>query len=217
MNKLIRYFRVNWESMLIQVILLQILLSAVFDGNLFMAVIAAIGGLAFLALIYKMIGLFNQSQPPLRGENVAFQVQRRGMIFTVGGQPDTVRTAIRRQKPEYLALICSDRTEDVANQLRVEFDFDEEHFKKEIIDPHNIDEIRAKTGIILNWLTEKGLRPEEIVADITGGMTTMSVGVFSATEEKRIDSQYIRSQYDVKNKPIPGTQEAVFVSCYSDM
>jgi len=217
MNKLIRYFRVNWETILIQLVFLQIVLSAAFDGDFSRAVIAAIGGLAFLVLIYKMIGLFNQSLPPLRGENVAFQVQRRGLIFTVGGQPDTVRTALRRQKPEYLALICSDRTEDVANQLRGEFDFDEEHFKKEIIDPYYIDEIRSKTDIILNWLTEKGLRPEEIVADITGGMTTMSVGVFSATEEKRIDSQYIRSQYDEKNKPIPGTQEAVFVSRYSDM
>jgi hypothetical protein len=217
MNKLIRYFRANWESILIAGIFLPLFGSAVIDGNLFLAVIAVIGGLAFVALIYKMIALFNQSQPPLRGENVAFQVQRRGLIFTVGGQLDTVRTALRRQKPEYLALICSDRTEGIANQLRGEFDFDEEHFKKEIIDPYNIEEIRSKTEIILNWLTEKGLRPEEIVADITGGMTTMSVGVFSATEEKRIDSQYIRSQYDEKNKPIPGTQEAIFISRYSDV
>jgi len=164
-----------------------------------------------------MIGLFNQSQPPLRGENIAFQVQRRGLIFTVGKPPDIVRIALRRQRPEYLALICSDWTEDVANQLRREFDFDEDHFKKEIIDPWNINEIRSKTEIILSWLAEKGLRPEEIVADITGGTVTMSVGVFSATEEKRIDSQYIRSQYDEKNKPIPGTQEAVFVSRYNDM
>lgn len=217
MNKLVRYFRVNWESILIPGTFLPILLSVISDGNFFLAAIAAIGGLAGLALIYKMIDLFNQSLPPLRGENIAFQVQRRGLIFTVGGQLDTIRTALRRQKPEYLALICSNRTEGVANQLREEFDFDEEHFKKEIIDPHNIDEIRSKTDIILNWLTEKGLRPEEIVADITGGMTTMSVGVFSATEETRIDSQYIRSQYDEKNKPILGTQEAVFVSRYSDM
>ncbi|VVB69161.1 Uncharacterised protein [uncultured archaeon] len=46
-------------------------------------------------------------------------------------------------------------------------------------------------------------------------MTTMSVGVFSVTEDRQVDSQYIRSQYDEQNRPIKNSQEAVFVSRYS--
>jgi hypothetical protein len=214
MKKLIRYFRANWESILIEAILLQFLITGILDGNLFLAMIAAVGGLALLALIYKTIDLIGQSQTPLRGENIAFRIPRRGLIFTVGGQSDTIRMALKHQEAEYIAFICSSKTENVANQLGEEFAFDEEHIKKEVVDPQNINEIRLKTGVILNWLNEKGLGLSDIAADITGGMTTMSVGVFSMTEERHIDSQYIRSQYQ-DNLPIKDTQEAVFVSRYS--
>ena len=64
-------------------------------------------------------------------------------------------------------------------------------------------------------MLEKDLRIADIAADITGGTTTMSVGVFSVTEDRLVDSQYIRSQFDEQNKRINGTQEAVFVSYYN--
>ena len=51
MNRLIRYFRANWESILIEAILLQFFIAGILDGNLILATIAAVGGLALLALI----------------------------------------------------------------------------------------------------------------------------------------------------------------------
>jgi len=65
-------------------------------------------------------------------------------------------------------------------------------------------------------MSSKGLRAQEIAADITGGTTPMSVGVFSMTEERNVDRQYIFcKQYDEKNRCVNGTQEAVFISRYS--
>ena len=151
----------------------------------------------------------------MRGENIAFQVPRKALLFTVGNQPDTIRMAIKPQKPEYVGFICSAKSEPVANQLIELFGYDEKHCMIKRVDPQEVKEIRTETGLILDWLISKGLKPSDIVADITGGMTTMSVGVFSVTEERLVDSQYLRSQYDEKNRILPGTQEAVFVSRYS--
>jgi hypothetical protein len=51
---------------------------------------------------------------------------------------------------------------------------------------------------LLGCNDENSIKTQEIAADITGGTTTMSVGVFSMTEER--------------NVCVNGTQEAVFVS-----
>jgi hypothetical protein len=118
-------------------------------------------------------------------------------------------------RPDYIAFVCSSASELLANELVEEFRYELDHCKKEVVDIQNIKEIRAKTGLILDWMAEKGLETDEIAADITGGMTTMSVGVFSVTEERQVDSQYIRSQYDEQNRPVKNSQEAVFVSRYS--
>jgi hypothetical protein len=63
-------------------------------------------------------------------------------------------------------------------------------------------------------MVSKGLTSSDIAADITGGTTTMSVGVFSMTEERNVDSQYIFCRHYENNKCVDGTQEAVFVSRY---
>jgi hypothetical protein len=60
-----------------------------------------------------------------------------------------------------------------------------------------------------------GLKPEEIALDPTGGMTPMSLGAFSVAQERQIDSQYVRSNYDDQNRPIRGSQELIFLSRYS--
>jgi hypothetical protein len=83
------------------------------------------------------------------------------------------------------------------------------------VDVQEIKEIRLKTGLIIDWMLKNGLSFSDIAVDITGGMTTMSVAVYSLVVEKSIDSQYIKSEYDPNNKPIIGTQEAVFVTRFT--
>jgi hypothetical protein len=87
---------------------------------------------------------------------------------------------------------------------------------KKLVNSNEIKDVRTETGLVLDWMASKGLKMKDIAADITGGTTTMSVGVFSMTEERGVDSQYIFCrQYDEKNRCVNGTQEAVFVSRYT--
>jgi hypothetical protein len=165
-----------------------------------------------------VVGVVQQyRRRPRRGENVAFQVPRRAVVFTVGGQSSTIEYALETQKPELMGFLCSQRTEHVADGIIARYGLDKGCYKKELVDPQNIIEIRAKTEFILEWLSQKGLAPGDVVIDITGGMTPMSVGAFSVAEERRIDSQYVKSDYDANNRPIPGTQEAILVSRYSEL
>jgi hypothetical protein len=59
---------------------------------------------------------------------------------------------------------------------------------------------------------KEGLSISDVAVDITGGMTIMSVAVYTLAAERSIDSQYIKSKYDRNNKPILDTQEAIFVA-----
>jgi hypothetical protein len=216
MTQLDHFFRFHWKEIVVVNIFPQCVIAAIYSFKLSVVLSTVFVGLALVALVFGFARILTRQELPLRGDAVAFQVPRRGMIFTVGLTPKTIHMALKHRKPDYLAFICSSKSELLADELADEFRYDEEHVKKEIVDPQNIKEIRTKTNLILDWLAEKGLEMDEIAVDITGGMTTMSVAVFSVTEDRNVDSQYIRSQYDEeKNCYIDGTQEAVFVSRYS--
>jgi len=192
-------------------------LSAAMLGQWLLAIGVLLGGILVMVLIYMLAERIAR-RPRRRhvGENVAFKLPRRGIIFTVGRQVETITFALDRQQPELVGLICTDATEDFADAV-IERMGNTDRTRKRLVDPQNIREIRNTTDALIDWLLERGLSPREIVVDVTGGMTTMSVGVFSAADERRIDSQYIKSDFDERNRPIPGTQEGVFVVRYSDL
>lgn len=215
MTQLDHFFRFHWKEIVVVNIFPQCVIAAIYSFKLSVVLSTVFVGLALVALVFGLARILARRELPMRGDAVAFQVPRRGLIFTVGMQPHTIRMALEHHKPDFLAFICSSKSEDMADELADEFKYDKDHVKKEIVDPQNIKEIRTKTGLILEWFAEKGLETDEVAVDITGGMTTMSVAVFSVTEERKVDSQYIRSQYNEKNQYIDGTQEAVFVSRYS--
>lgn len=218
MSQLIAFLKNRWEELLITGVFLQSLIAAAFTFNAKVFVATSLGGLVLLLAVFGAVGMVQQyRRRPRRGENVAFRVPRRAAVFTVGGQSFTIEYALATQKPEFVGFLCSQRTERIADEIITRYGLDAERYKKELLDPQNIIEIRAKTGFILDWLFQKGLAPGDVVIDVTGGMTTMSVGTFSVAEERRIDSQYIKSDYDANNRPIPGTQEAIFVSRYSEL
>jgi hypothetical protein len=215
MTQLDHFVRFHWKEIVVVNIFPQCVIAAIYSFQFSILLGTVLIGLALVAFVFGLVWILSKRKSPLRGEAAAFQVPRRAMIFTVGLQPHTVRMALDHRRPDYIAFVCSSASELLANELVEEFRYELDHCKKEVVDIQNIREIRAKTGLILDWMAEKGLETDEIAADITGGMTTMSVGVFSVTEERQVDSQYIRSQYDEQNRPVKNSQEAVFVSRYS--
>jgi hypothetical protein len=217
MTQLIPFLRNKWDELLITGIYLNAFVASIFAGDAIKVLEVSLGGLALLAVVFGLRELWNRRAPPLRGENIAFKVPRRALAFTVGFQIDTIRMAIKAQKPEFVGFICSEDSLQKVSLLKAEFNYDTENSITKIVKPNDINDIRTETGLVLDWLMSKGVKPSEVAADITGGTTIMSAGVFSLTEDRRIDSQYIFCHKYQNNKCADGTQEAVFVSHYGNV
>lgn len=215
MTELKHFIRSRWDELLITCVYLNASVASIFTGDIRKVLLVWLGGLVLLAVIFSVRAQMQKRHHPLRGENVAFQVPRRGLIFTVGMQKETILIAARQQKPEFFGFIYTAKSEPLARELMDLLSCNEENCLDKKVNPNNILEVRTETGLILDWMISKGLKSWEIAADITGGTTTMSVGVFSMIDERHMDSQYIYCrQYDGKNC-VDGTQEAVFVSRYA--
>lgn len=135
------------------------------------------------------------------------------LLVSLGG---LALLAVKHQKPQYFGFICTARSEALTDELMEILCCNDGNSIKKLVNSNDLKDVRAETGLIIDWMASKGLKTQDIAADITGGTTPMSVGVFSMTEERNVDSQYIFCrQYDEKNKCVNGTQEAVFVSRYA--
>jgi len=218
MRQLFAFLKNRWDEILIFGVAIQLFVWSITTGNPVYVLIVAMSMVLIIILVYITVDRVAKRRARKHiGENVAFKVPRRGIIFTTGKQISTIEFAIQHQKPEFLGLVCTDVTENFVEELITKVDLAPDNIHKRIVDANDIREIRNVTNNLIDWMIERGLRRPDIVVDVTGGMTTLSVGVFSAADERQIDSQYTRSRYDELNKPIPGTLEAIFITRYSPL
>lgn len=218
MNRLKIFLRARWEELLIWGLAVNLTAWALTTGSLILVLItiASVGLAIFLVYVLIERAGIRQARKVI-GENTAFKIARKGILFTVGKQTDTIAFAIENQKPDHIGLICSHISEPFADELISRFNYiPEETARKRIVDPFEIREIHQVTNLLMDWMSKMGITTGQMVVDVTGGMTTMSVGVFSTAEDRRVDSQYIRSQYDEQNHVIKDTMEGVFVTHYPD-
>lgn len=179
-----------------------------------LALIIASGLVLIVIVVLGLKGLaeiFFRRQPPRIGGSQAFSVRRRAIIFSVGKQSDTIALCLHHQHPEFVGFVCTADSERFAEDLIVSNGLNSNNCLKKVVDPWDISEVRDMTRDLLAKLIERSIAPAEIVFDITGGLTSMSLGVFMAAEESQIDSQYIRSEYDEEGKRLSNTEEAVFI------
>ena len=209
------FFRTRWVELLIAGVWLQSVIGAAFTGSWELLATMALGGLGLLALIFWLVDRLHRRRPPTYGDGEAFGVPRQAVLFTVGMQPDTIAYALDRQRPAWLGLICSRRSREVADQIAAASGLDPQRVQLEIVDPWNVDEVRDKTAFVLDWLARHGVAPAETAVDITGGTSIMTASAFTVAHERRVDCQYVRSDYDANNRPVRGTQRGVFVARYN--
>lgn len=214
MHTLRQFLRQRWPELLIAGVWLQSIVSAAFTGRWDLLALASLGGLVLLVVIFWLVERLSRPKRPSREESEAFQVPRKGLVLLVGFQKDSLTYLIRNQKPLWIGLLCSRQTEQIADELAAESGLDPDHVQKEIADAWSVMDVREKAVALVNWLRRRGLSQADLVVDITGGTAIMSVGAFSVAEEQRIDTQYVRSEYQ-DNRPIPGTQRALFVSRFT--
>jgi hypothetical protein len=167
---------------------------------------------AVIKVVLSKIDKQGSSEP-----SPAFEIARKGIIYTAGKQTDTIRFSLDNQKPQYVGFLCSKMSEPYVEDLIKIMEIDGDNYQKKSVDPQNVVENRTETQLLVSWMLSKGLKSSDIVIDVTGGMTTMSVGTFSMAEELRIDTQYIKSDFDDNNRPIKNTQRGVFVKRYTNV
>jgi len=212
MREFFGFFRSRWIELLIAGVWLQSVVGAALARDWGLLAITGLGGLVVLAVIFWIAGHLQRRRVAPIGVGEAFRIPRKALIITVGMPKEPGLFAVQSQNPSHLGLICSHVTEPTAQEIMVASGLPVERTQKMIVDPWDILDVREKTETILKWLRRQGIQPQETSLDITGGTTPMSVGVFSMAEEWGMDTQYIRSKYDEKNKPIPKTQEGILVS-----
>ncbi|MBL7162791.1 MAG: hypothetical protein ISS57_09320 [Anaerolineales bacterium] len=216
MNKLRSFLKSRWDEIIVLGVALQLILWAITTGNLVIILAVTVSMIVMVLMIYGISERISARRlHKSLGDNIAFQVSRRGLIFTVGKQTHTIEYAIQKQQPEFIAVICTDVTENQATEIMAKFSDDPEMARKRLVDPFDLVEIRATTQSLIKWLEQK-IPKDAIAVDITGGMTTMSIGAFLAADEAQIDTQYVRSNYDLNNKPVVGSQDGIFIARFSD-
>jgi hypothetical protein len=213
MKRLINFIKTRWEEILILGVFLQLFVWTLTTGNLLIILAVSTSAILLVVLVYIAVErVGHRKTQKVRGESTAFTIPRRGLIFTIGKQTDTVAFALENQKPDFIGLLCTDVSEPFADDLITTFSYDSEHVRKRIVNPYDIRETHQISNLLIDWMLEQKLGSHEIAVDVTGGLTTLSVGVFSAADDRRIDSQYIRSKYDSQNRVIPNTMEGVFIT-----
>jgi hypothetical protein len=118
MNRLKSFLRSRWEELLIWGLAVNLSAWALTTGSLILILItiASVGVTIFL--VYTLIERAGiRKARKVIGENTAFKIVRKGVLFTVGKQTDTVAFAIENQKPIFVGLICSHFTEPFADEL----------------------------------------------------------------------------------------------------
>lgn len=151
---------------------------------------------------------------------------RKGLIWLLGpGRFDHLMVAVRhhylteetgsRLKHCWLIVTEDSYTRTILKTVREELI--EEGFDIEIYPIH----VRESTleavycaveSIYLAEGAKYGLRPHEIVADITGGLKTMTAGMLLACLPFERPVEYVGSSRDAEGNPIAGTQQVVLLN-----
>jgi len=70
---------------------------------------------------------------------------------------------------------------------------------------------RAVRAVFEREAAEEGLRPDQVIADITGGTKPMTAGMVLAALTTGGDLEYVESKRDTTGQVIPGTQQVVLI------
>jgi len=121
-----------------------------------------------------------------------------GLVFTIS-KADTPRWVIEQSRPEYVGLIHTHESGEVANLIR---DFakamNAKVLTEEISDPDDPYDTHQAATALLGRMKQAG--KTRLAVDITGGKVPMSVGAFMAAEEHGATSLYVACRFDPQLK-----------------
>lgn len=106
------------------------------------------------------------------------------LISLIGEQPIPNLLPIRHYQPDKVILVCSERTQKVAEHLKKKFDLNATII---LTDAHRLD-------IIENKLKSKITDPQEVALNFTGGTKPMSIAAFRFASSLAIPCSYMVSE-----------------------
>jgi len=175
---------------------------------------------AVVVLVWLLLGLRRSRRRRGGGREGEFQERRRGVLFTVGlkgvERGSLLDLVVDRLEPEVVGLLVTSETAELSGI---------EEFKRrsrvavtiERVDLDDWEGCRRATGRALDELLDRGLGPDELVVDITGGPKTLSLAAFLAAEDHQVETQYIKSDFDPVTKDrVPGTERQVLLTTYRE-
>ncbi len=175
---------------------------------------------AVVVLVWLLLGLRRSRRRRGGGREGEFQERRRGVLFTVGlkgvERGSLLDLVVDRLEPEVVGLLVTSETAELSGI---------EEFKRrsrvavtiERVDLDDWEGCRRATRRALDELLDRGLGPDELVVDITGGPKTLSLAAFLAAEDHQVETQYVKSDFDPVTKDrVPGTERQVLLTTYRE-
>lgn len=176
---------------------------------------------AYMALVYLRGRRERRKTPPDVGLTGALDIRRRGVIFTLGLHSDkptsVINMVINEVKPDFIGFLGTPKTEEAGTvkNICLAIGLGPAQCKSEFWDPLEVGEGKIKAGLVIDWILKQGVSKKDLVVDLTGGTATMSIAAFMAAQERRIDCQYVHSEFDrVTNERIRGFEKAILLTSY---
>jgi hypothetical protein len=132
---------------------------------------------------------------------------RRGLILLVSPHPGTAPYAIKYHLGTLKAcwLLASSDSARVAEQLYKEYQDQIPYIaygREYTVDPDKIEDTYMQVlRICEEELPNRGLKVEEVIADITGGQKPMTAGMALACLAKNLDMQYMKARRSEQGEP----------------
>ncbi len=111
---------------------------------------------------------------------------KKGLLISVGtgvgGTPKSIlhaiTLAVSEKNPNFVAFVVSEQSSKNAQEVTQRLELNDEQYEVfQVEDPNDLDKCVAKTKEAYQWLLNKGLRKNEIVADFTSGTKPMSSAI----------------------------------------
>jgi hypothetical protein len=118
------------------------------------------------------------------------------------------------QRLRHAWVVTTVETHDAFERLRAraaELEYEVEFHEMPINPPSIEASYRAVDQVFTVEAMQAGLKPEEVIADLTGGLKTMSAGMVLACLPHGRTMEYIESRRDEAGQPIDKTQHVVLV------
>lgn len=170
--------------------------------NLIRLIILLVGTLLIVLVMRGGVWLWNR----IRSSTLSLGTpppQRRGLIL-IFGRESTARKAVEHHRDtlDFVWFILTEQTKIEFEKLPGNWWGKAVAVQEFLLNPYRPEEIGKIIENIVNHAESLRLEPEDLICDVTGGTTAMTIGAFAACIRKDVQVQMVPALYDQELKAI---------------